>query len=66
MTYDQPPHLMRDAVYDAKQEGLLIQNGINPRIAKAVVSQTRMQYLKQLNKQANDRSNDDASKDSTD
>ncbi len=66
MTYNQSPHLMRDAVYDAKQEGLLIQNGINPRIAKEVVSQVRMEHLNQLNKQANDRSIDNESNDSTD
>ena len=55
MTYNQSPHLMRDAVYDAKQEGLLIQNGINPRIAKAVVNQTRMESLNEITKQARER-----------
>ena len=63
MTYNQSPHLMRDAVYDARQEGLLIQNGINPRIAKAVVTQTRMEQINQPNIQTSER---ERSNDSTD
>tara|TARA_B100000287_G_C20153437_1_gene591146 strand:+ start:152 stop:343 length:192 start_codon:yes stop_codon:yes gene_type:complete len=55
MTYNSEPHLMRDMVYDAEQEHLLIQNGINPRIAKAVVNQTRMESLNEITKQARER-----------
>ena len=56
MTYNQSPHLMRDMVYDAEQEHLLVQNGINPRIAKAVVTQTRMEHMNELTKQARESS----------
>ena len=56
MTYNTEPHLMRDMVYDAEQEHLLVQNGINPRIAKAVVTQTRMEHMNELTKQAQESS----------
>ena len=63
MTYDQAPHLLRDIVYDAEQEHLLVKNGINPRIAKAVVTQTRMEQINQPNIQTSER---ERSNDSTD
>ena len=51
MTNDNSSHLMRDAVADAKQEQSMLEKGINPKIAKAVILAQHMQKLAEIKKQ---------------
>ena len=56
MTYNQSPHLFRDAAQDAIEEDVLVKKGWNPRIAKAAIFAKRMQHHEELIKQARESS----------